>query len=85
MMSNEADDRPGAPLCIECWLRIDEQVRTEKTEPVVVEPWGHAGGVQLLVEEHNRAILSGGRESAIALFGGLVDRLVTPSPGTRQN
>jgi hypothetical protein len=81
--TNPASDREGVPACAACWARIDEEVRTKKREPLVVVPFGDA--VHLLIEQHNRAILASGRESAIASFGGLVDRLVGPPPGTASN
>jgi hypothetical protein len=77
---NDADDRPGAPLCIECWDRIDEQVRTRKPEPLVVDVFGAPDTATMM-----RTVLAGGRAGAIASFNGLVGRLVGPPPGTKLN
>jgi hypothetical protein len=74
--NNEADRRPGAPLCVQCWDRIGEQVRSGAS-PAIVRSCGE---IFML-----NALLTGGRESEMALFNGLVSRLVGPPTGSRLN
>jgi hypothetical protein len=68
---NEASDREGAPLCIQCWNRIHDQVRAGEV-PAIVHSTGDPNIFML------NALLTGGRESEIALFNGLVSRLAGP-------
>ncbi len=73
---NEASDREGAPLCSTCWARIDSQVRAGKA-PAIVRSYPN---IFML-----NALLTGGRASEMALFNGLVSRLVGPPAGARLN
>jgi hypothetical protein len=69
--TNPADDRPGAPLCVQCWDRIAGEA------PVIVRPhgdpllWGFMRSLTFTDERRS--------------FGGLVSRLVGPPAGTRLN
>jgi hypothetical protein len=75
---NEVSDREGAPLCSDCWNRIDAQVRAGAA-PVTVQYYSNPLMYGLRMTFMNE------RESAIASFGGLLSRLVGPPVGARPN
>jgi hypothetical protein len=43
-----ADDRPGAPLCVGCWDRIEREVAEKRSEPLRVTSWGEPDLVEVL-------------------------------------
>jgi hypothetical protein len=81
-----ADDRPGAPLCVGCWDRIERQVAEKKeSEPLRVASWGEPDLVELLHGVFaSGGLVTGTRSAAMAQFSSL-GNLCGPSPADTIN
>ena len=80
-----ADDRPGAPLCVGCWDRIEREVAEKRSEPLRVTSWGEPDLVELLHGLFaSGGLVSGTRSAAVTEFSSLAG-LGGPSPADTIN
>jgi hypothetical protein len=66
---NTADDQPGAPLCVQCWARMDQQARDEKLDLVAM--MRHPTPLPNLAEYIEAQRASGRRDALFAWFADL--------------